>query len=258
MRYITARECTEIALGRQGENNVTTVQFDVSGWAEEYGSGTFMLLNQRSEDTVGYPVESTVENETVSWVVKSADVYYSGYGKVQLTYTVDNKIAKDVIYVTHTDKSIDGGDIPDPTPDWVAEVLHYGSEMENSQHNAEAWAIGKINGEDVPDTDERYHNNSKWYAEQAQESKMVAVQSAESAEESARQAMSFVGSPWTALTADEMTDTSRVYVYVGTEIGYINGDWYYYNGEEWTSGGVYNSIAVDVASVEDYLGALYS
>lgn len=251
MRHITAQPCKEIALGRQGENNVTTVQFDVSGWAEKYGSGTFMLLNQRSEDTVGYPVEITVENETVSWVVKSADVYYSGYGKVQLTYTVDNKIAKDVIYVTHTDKSLDGGDIPDPTPDWVAEVLHYGAEMENNQHNAEAWAVGERDGIPVDEDDITYHNNSKWYANKA-------LENAESAEESASVAMSFVGSPWTALTADEMTDTNRVYVYVGTEIGYINGDWYYYNGEEWASGGVYNSIAVDVASVEDYLDALYS
>ena len=34
-------------------------------------------------------------------------------------------------------------------------------------HTAEAWAIGKRNGVDVPSTDETYHNNSKYYSEQA-------------------------------------------------------------------------------------------
>lgn len=32
---------------------------------------------------------------------------------------------------------------------------------------AEAWAVGTIDGVPVPDYDPRYHNNSKWYAEQA-------------------------------------------------------------------------------------------
>ena len=50
-----------------------------------------------------------------------------------------------------------------------------------------------------------------------------------------------IGSPLVANTAAEMTDTDRVYVYTGNETGYNNGDWYYYNGTEWVSGGTYNS-----------------
>jgi len=52
-----------------------------------------------------------------------------------------------------------------------------------------------------------------------------------------------VGAPLTASTVSAMTDTSRIYVYVGSESGYTNGDWYYYNGLTWVSGGVYNSTA---------------
>jgi lysophospholipase L1-like esterase len=52
------------------------------------------------------------------------------------------------------------------------------------------------------------------------------------------------GSPLVAATASAMTDTSRVYVYTGSESGYTNGNWYYYNGSSWTSGGVYNAVAV--------------
>lgn len=53
-----------------------------------------------------------------------------------------------------------------------------------------------------------------------------------------------IGSPLTASTVAEMADTSKVYVYVGSESGYTNGNWYYYNGSAWVSGGVYNAVAV--------------
>ena len=55
-----------------------------------------------------------------------------------------------------------------------------------------------------------------------------------------------VGSPLTASTAAGMIDNSKVYVYVGSETGYTNGNWYYYDGSAWVSGGVYNSVAVDI------------
>ena len=41
------------------------------------------------------------------------------------------------------------------------------SAAEDSAEDAEAWAVGQINGSDVPNTDARYHNNSKYYAGQA-------------------------------------------------------------------------------------------
>lgn len=56
---------------------------------------------------------------------------------------------------------------------------------------------------------------------------------------------SLVGSPLVASTAAEMTDEDKVYVYTGSETGYQNGNWYYYNGTTWTSGGVYNSVAFE-------------
>lgn len=54
-----------------------------------------------------------------------------------------------------------------------------------------------------------------------------------------------VGSPLIASTVSEMTETDRVYVYTGSETGYTSGNWYYYDGTAWTSGGVYNAVAVE-------------
>lgn len=53
-----------------------------------------------------------------------------------------------------------------------------------------------------------------------------------------------IGSPLMAETVAEMTDTDKVYVYVGDETGYENGHWYYYDGSDWQDGGIYNSAAI--------------
>lgn len=42
-----------------------------------------------------------------------------------------------------------------------------------------------------------------------------------------------------ALKADDMKDITKIYVYTGSEPGYTYGDWYYWNGSEWVSGGPY-------------------
>ena len=66
---------------------------------------------------------------------------------------------------------------------------------------------------------------------------------------------SAVGSPLVAGTASAMTDTSKIYVYVGSQSGYVSGNWYYYNGSSWVSGGVYNSIAISTDTSLSVSGA---
>lgn len=56
---------------------------------------------------------------------------------------------------------------------------------------------------------------------------------------------SMVGSPLVASTASGMTNHNKIYVYTGSESGYTNGNWYYWNGSAWTSGGVYNAVAIE-------------
>lgn len=54
-----------------------------------------------------------------------------------------------------------------------AETARTGAETakgaaEDSAEDAEAWAVGQRNGTDVPSTDPAYHNNAKYYKDQAQ------------------------------------------------------------------------------------------
>ena len=53
------------------------------------------------------------------------------------------------------------------------------------------------------------------------------------------------GSPTPVSTVAEMTDESAVYLYMGSESGYTAGNWYYYNGSAWTSGGTYGGAVTD-------------
>lgn len=54
----------------------------------------------------------------------------------------------------------------------------------------------------------------------------------------------FPGQPIAIDTAAGMTDTNKIYVYVGDETGYNNGHWYYYSGSAWVDGGVWNATAL--------------
>ena len=53
------------------------------------------------------------------------------------------------------------------------------------------------------------------------------------------------GSPTPVATVAEMTDESAVYLYMGSETGYTAGNWYYYDGSAWTSGGTYGGAVTD-------------
>lgn len=65
-----------------------------------------------------------------------------------------------------------------------------------------------------------------------------------------------VGHPFTAASADDMTDTDLIYVYTGTTTASLtNGHWYYWDGTAWTDGGVYNSLGLDTDTTLSILGA---
>ena len=261
MKYVVAQEGTPIPLGRQDENKVETVIFQTSTWAETYGEGVFELVHKRASDNAPYPCTITMSDGNVFWVIESADVFAVGNGCAQLTYVVGDAIAKSIIFSTYTLPSLGGGEIPVPTPDWLQRVFEIGNSVDEAETialNAEAWAVGQRNGTDVPDTDPTYRNNAKFYAISAAEAEVEADASAVAAALSAQQAAAYVGAPLTATTAAGMTDHTKVYVYTGSEAGYTSGHWYYWNGTAWADGGVYNAVAVDIATSADLQAALYS
>lgn len=62
---------------------------------------------------------------------------------------------------------------------------NHAQDANKSAQDAEAWAVGKRNGADVHSTDEAYHNNAKYFSEQAHASATEAAGSADDAAQSA-------------------------------------------------------------------------
>lgn len=68
-----------------------------------------------------------------------------------------------------------------------------------------------------------------------------------------------LGVPPTAQTVAEMDETeSSIWIYTGSEPGYIVGNWYYYNGSAWVSGGVYGAGVVDSVPTQGSTNAVSS
>lgn len=170
MRYAVADITKAVILGRQGENEVTTIKFPIADWIELFGdSGVFSLLNIRPTETAdsAYPCVVTHNDEFVYWEIKEADLVNKGLGKCELIYTIGEKVAKSAIFSTNVLESIESGSEtpPEPYQDWVDLVVESGASAQESAENSEAYAVGTRNGVDVEEGDPAYHNNSKYYAE---------------------------------------------------------------------------------------------
>lgn len=65
------------------------------------------------------------------------------------------------------------------------------------------------------------------------------------------------GAPTPAATVAGMVDTTKIYLYTGSETGYNAGHWYYYSGGQWVDGGVYGEAASMSAGVKAALLACF-
>ena len=57
------------------------------------------------------------------------------------------------------------------------------------------------------------------------------------------------GAPLSAKTAAEMTDTSKIYVYYGSEAGYVYGNWYVYTNGAWKAQGEFQAAQIADGSI---------
>lgn len=109
----------------------------------------------------------TLEDGTIKYVDMSALLtQYEFTDSTTIHFTVTNGVVS---------ANVINGSI---TSDHLSPELN--AKINNAEHyseESEAWAVGQKNGQDVPSTDPRYHNNSKYYAEQAEASLSNTVRS---------------------------------------------------------------------------------
>lgn len=182
MRIVQAFQNRIIQLGRLGENEHTVVVFDISEWLQEYPTASFLLLNQRKGDSSAYPVNSayvSIVADKMRWTITNAELSAEGSGRCELVITVDEVIAKSVIYTTRVLPALDGaGDVPSPWESWldefrsiVADAHAVALDSEAHAFESEGHAKGTRDGAAVGSDSPYYHNNSKYFAEEAEASK---------------------------------------------------------------------------------------
>ena len=119
MITVNASRREPICLRHQGEKDAMRVAFPLSAFEADWPGGTPLLLVQRprsSRDAEAYPVALSVDGHTAYWTVSASDVEYSGYGKAQLQWRVEDVIVKSCIYDTVCVPSLHAGAEPPDEP----------------------------------------------------------------------------------------------------------------------------------------------
>lgn len=119
MITVNASRREPICLRHQGENDAMRVAFPLSVFETDWPGGTPLLLVQRprsSRDAEAYPVALSVDGHTAYWTVSASDIEYSGYGKAQLQWRVEDVLVKSCIYDTVCVPSLHAGAEPPDEP----------------------------------------------------------------------------------------------------------------------------------------------
>lgn len=115
-----------IMIGKQGENNATQVVFDLSSFVDTFGDGSATLVFQRGPDTVPYLVPAVHTGNSLVWTVSDTDTQYHGLGHAEVRWTVDNVLAKSVVFRTMCSKAITGDDpMPPEMEQWYDAMIEY-------------------------------------------------------------------------------------------------------------------------------------
>lgn len=185
-----------IKIGRQTENLVSSITFNVNMWIEEYGAGECVLNVRRNGDGSAYPVPMTVTDGLTTWTITDTDTAKKGRGEIQLFYTVGEKVKTSPIFTISCGESLVGdGEPPSGYEDWLAELNRMTAEVEAAKTSADqsaqtaqtaagAAAEKATEAEQSANTASGFANNASASAESASTSAQAAVQSAEQAAES--------------------------------------------------------------------------
>ena len=177
--------------------------------------------------TAAVNAEYTTEQVRFGWIVPKEACCISGTLLFVLRIESTNYVLKTQIAEHPVFKSVNVEDVvPEPTKEaWYRD---FAARVEVAIDEAEA-ALTQA-------------QQAVMHADAAAQNAQTSENNAEAA---AAEAQIRYGSPLTASEAALMVEENRVYVYTGSESGYTFGNWYYYDGSAWVSGGVYNGSGVN-------------
>lgn len=129
MEVYPVKTASILPLGKQGENLVRQIHFDLSRWISSFGPGTVQLLHQRSGDEAPYPVAIEQDGNMAVWTVTNADTAAPGTGRAELQYYVGDALAKSETWMTKVLAALGPASEtpPEAQQGWVDQVLQAGT-----------------------------------------------------------------------------------------------------------------------------------
>ncbi len=144
MAYPVERLPRMIYLGKQTENSVVDVAFDVSEWLRRWPEMIFAVMPTRPGETNAYPADTTLCGTTLTWHVRAYDTQKRGLGTVELLGLCaggERKLSSATAQTSVTDTTLPKGNEPDQAPPpWLDGVLLAGEAAKAAAVEAERHA----------------------------------------------------------------------------------------------------------------------
>lgn len=258
---------SRLDLGVKDENNARDLQIDMNAWYTDYPNGSFSIWHKRNGDQTKYAASGVVfdrETGILTWTPDAYDTFYIGKGLAEIRCTENEVIKKTKDIGTEVARSLVLGSGETLAAGWqnflnAVESAKNGAEQaqkaaeeaqaaaeeaqgtaeENAEdaagsaEDAEAWATGKRGGEDVGSGDPTYHNNAKYYSQEAAGSAEDAADAAEAAEAAKGDAETAQGNAARSATEAEAAAAAAEsavahYPYVDP----VTGDWMVWDADD--------------------------
>ena len=143
--------------------------------ASDLSAYTVTLKGTRA-DTLAYSFAGTISTNVLTFVIDTTMTACAGRGTAEIAI---KDTANDVLFATfNMPVFVERAAVPEGSIDADVERAQEIAEqiqeiVDNAaaevKGEAESWAVGQRDGTDVPATDPTYHNNAKYYSEQAQQ-----------------------------------------------------------------------------------------
>ena len=143
--------------------------------ASDLSAYTVTLKGTRA-DTLAYSFNGTISSNVLTFVIDTTMTACAGRGTAEIAI---KDTANDVLFATfNMPVFVERAAVPEGSIDAdverAQEIAEQIQEIVNTaaaevKGEAESWAVGQRDGTDVPATDPTYHNNAKYYSEQAQQ-----------------------------------------------------------------------------------------
>jgi hypothetical protein len=201
-----------IRIGRQTENLVSSITFNLNMWIDEYGAGECVLNVRRNGDGSAYPVPMTIADGMTTWTITDTDTAKKGRGEIQLVYRTGDKVKTSPIFTISCGESLVGGEVPEPYEEWLTELNRMTAEVEAAKTSASASAQAAqtaagtattkaTEAEQSATTASGFANNASASAENASTSAQAAATSETNAAASATSAREYEESSYQNATA---------------------------------------------------------